>query len=72
MPRNVTDMTGPEHWAAANRLLDPQAHGSAEQLARAAVHATLALTAATIAVARDPYDPDWDCVVRPARNRKEP
>lgn len=37
-------MTGPEHYTQAERLLD----GGADDMARAQVHATLALVAATL------------------------
>lgn len=56
-------MTGPQHFAEAERLLaeaDTSDHAYAAQaLARAQVHATLAQTAATIAHAYD-TSPDTD------------
>jgi hypothetical protein len=56
-------MTGPEHWTEADLILteDPCEYGcphsgcvhEMRQLARAQVHATLALTAAAVAGAKD-------------------
>jgi hypothetical protein len=59
-------MTGPEHYKEAERLL-PLAHDLADQghqvradfiVARAQVHATLALAAATAAAQATAYDGD--------------
>lgn len=44
-------MTGPEHYAEAERLLCSQVGDPVALLAAAQVHATLALTAATIEAA---------------------
>jgi hypothetical protein len=59
-------MTGPEHYQAAEALLDdPQEHGKAagwpisDVLARAQVHATLAL-AATLGLTADLARPDQE------------
>lgn len=56
-------MTGPEHYAEAERLLEqvastPADDGTRDVLAAAQVHATLALTAATAAGQATAYDGD--------------
>lgn len=61
--RTVASMNGPEHYAAAERLLasamaddmEPGDPGEVSNLAAAQVHATLALAAATALAAI----PDW-------------
>jgi hypothetical protein len=68
-------MTGPEHYAEAARLLDgPEPTfdsiaeydaASADNLAAAMVHATLALVAATIDTAYPPaFESEWDAAIR--------
>lgn len=52
-------MTPEQHWAEAERLLDEQSPWSgqrAEDLARAEVHATLALAGATLLAGAAGYD----------------
>lgn len=75
-------MTGPEHYAKAEQLLE-DAHkmqhdsgpgcGSEELIAEAQVHATLALAAAT--ALRDPETglstPDWDAWCKAAGTTAE-
>lgn len=75
-------MTGPEHYRTAERLLDGiktrggavvVEDGTAEVVATAQVHATLALAAATVLGARMGYGlgpldgEEWDPVTDPKR-----
>lgn len=58
-------MNGPEHWNAAETALndanDPDLSSQSirELIGIAQVHATLALTAATVAVGELPIGPSW-------------